>query len=75
MTTPQEDTGLLMMRVILITAWGAICFGAGTLYAPQQKFAACIEIPKKSQTQYPKTKAEVQRFIISYLRQGQGVVK
>ena len=67
MTTPQEDTGLLMMRVILIAAWGAICFGAGTLYAPQQKFAACIEIPKKT-SKLPVTKAEKAAFIRYYRR-------
>lgn len=67
MNDDNLEPGVPVLRMILIVAWGAICFGAGTLYAPERRFAACTEIPKKVQA-YPQSKAEVRRFINYYRR-------
>ena len=61
------DPGTPILRLMLVAALCFICFGAGTLYAPQQKFAACIEIPKKT-SKLPVTKAEKAAFIRYYRR-------
>ena len=60
------EPGIPVLRMILVVAWGAICFGAGTMYAPERKFAACTEIPKRVQN-YPVTKAEKAAFSKYYL--------
>lgn len=64
----DPDPGTPILRLILVVAWGAICFGAGTLYAPEKKFAACIEVPRKP-VAYPVTKAEKAAFIRDYRRE------
>lgn len=64
-TPIDPDPGTPILRLILVAFWGAICFGAGTLYAPEKKFAACIEVPRKP-VSYPVTKMEKAAFIRYY---------
>jgi len=77
MNAAREDTGLFMLKVILLLAFGMLMFMVGYITAMEKvklNPPPCKLMPKPAE-HYPKTKAEVQRFIISYLRQGQGVVK
>ena len=69
MNDDNLDPGIPVLRMILVVAWGAICFGAGTLYAPERKFAACTEIPKRVQN-YPVTRAEKAAWIQRYSNGG-----
>lgn len=60
-----------------VVGWFCI-FVAGWLVGgwvtPDQKFAACVEIPSKP-VSYPTSKREMQRGIQAYQEQGKGVVR
>jgi hypothetical protein len=45
----------------------------GMWLEPDTKPAACTNVPSKME--YPRTKAEVQRFVKSYHNQGKGYIK
>ena len=71
MSDPFEDTGLFVLRIMLILAFGAICFMAGRAHERSlpTKIPNCVEQPAK-QASYPKTKKEMAAFIQYYSNRG-----
>lgn len=63
------DPGTYLLRLFLVAAFGAICFGAGTLYERRKTIPVCVEQPRK-QVSYPKTKKEMAAWIQRYSNGG-----
>jgi len=58
------DPGTVVLRLMLVAAFGTICFGAGVVYQQRQviPLKSCVVEPKKPPAM-PKTKAEIKKFI------------
>ena len=69
--TNGEGARLLLARLFFYTIFGAICFLLGHWSGEVKAFKACV-IEQKPVAKYPKTKAEMKKFIEAYGRQGEG---